>query len=381
MGEVLIGIFNIAVLASLALAALSILIVVHELGHYIAARLCGVWVEEFGIGIPPKVWGKKIGETLYSINALPIGGFVRLHGESVDNKVIYPERSFLNKSALQRIFITLSGVLMNFVLAFVLFFVILWFTGVEVYGVRVGEVAVGSPSESAGLVEGDGISKINGEVFYDVGRFIDIVNEQKGQEIELEVIRGGEDMVIKVVPRENPPEGEGSLGVSISFDRLKSEHPPFIMRPLVYISKAYERTVTISVLTVQGFASLFQEVKEQGQVPKSIVGPIGIVAFLADIIGNIRRIGFLPLLDVLAVISVNLGLLNILPISPLDGGRALFAALGSVFGKKRLPQIEEKLNLLGFGLLLILVIFLTARELPAAFSSSSLSNFVDSILQ
>jgi regulator of sigma E protease len=146
-----------------ALIVLSILVIVHELGHFFAAKKSGVLVEEFGIGLPPRAWGKKIGETIYSINWIPLGGFVKLHGEVGEEKIKYPNRAYVNKGALTRIWIALAGVLMNLLFAILCFSIVYTVTGIpksrETGQVRIEEVISGSPSEEVGLAAGDIVQK------------------------------------------------------------------------------------------------------------------------------------------------------------------------------------------------------------------------------
>src|SRR5436190_1741352 len=144
---------------------LSILVLIHELGHFIAARRAGVLVEEFGFGLPPRIWGKKIGETLYSINALPIGGFVKLYGESAEEGHERSPRSFAYKSKLQRIIVIVAGVFMNLILAIVAFGIVYSFTGIPkpIDGVKIIDVAPSSPAQVAGLLVGDIVKKVNKE--------------------------------------------------------------------------------------------------------------------------------------------------------------------------------------------------------------------------
>src|SRR3990167_2503075 len=181
------------------LAVLSILILAHELGHFFAARRNRVWVEEFGFGIPPRIFGKKIGETIYSLNLLPFGGFVKLHGETTEDTITDTSRAFLNKNKRVRTLIILAGVMMNFVLAIVAFSLVYSFTGI--------------PKETQNVKI---VREIDGNKIASNQELIQTVDSMKGREITLMVERNTELVEIKALPRENPPEGEGALGVLIS---------------------------------------------------------------------------------------------------------------------------------------------------------------------
>ncbi|MFH1863736.1 MAG: site-2 protease family protein, partial [bacterium] len=165
------------------LLVLSILILVHEFGHFIMARKFGVWVEEFGFGLPPRIIGKKIGETLYSLNLLPFGGFVKLHGEDSEEKIKNPKRAFINKSKKKRLVIIVAGVVMNFLLAIICFGIVYSFSGIprDTKNVKVVEVIAGSPAQTAGLIVGDIVKKVGKIDVVKVSEFVKLVEESKGK--------------------------------------------------------------------------------------------------------------------------------------------------------------------------------------------------------
>lgn len=362
------------------LVVLSILILGHELGHFLIAKLFGVWVEEFGLGLPPKLIGKKIGETIYSINWLPIGGFVRLHGESQEDKVSYPERAFVNKSKIARILVSLAGVVMNFLLALVCFAVVYSFLGVprETGTVRVVDVTAGSPAQTAGILVGDIVRKVDNKDVSSNNFFISEVESMKGKTVKIEIQRDvnnvSEIKIVNVIPRENPPQGEGPLGVAIS--STETYFAPIWQRPFIGAWFGAQEAVATSKAVVLGLFGVASDVSH-GQVPKGTVGPVGI--FL--LIEYVSRSGILPLINFIGVISINLAIVNLIPFPPLDGSRVLFIGIEAFFGRKILPKAETIIQSVGFGLLILLMIAITAREIPNAIKTGTVTKFVESIVK
>lgn len=351
----------------LFLIIISILIFVHELGHFLPAKWAGIKVEEFGLGFPPRIFAKKRGETVYSINALPIGGFVHLYGE--DESVEKDRgRSFYHKGRMVRASVTVAGVLMNFLLAVLVFSILSWLAGVprETGRVRVLEVASGSPAKLAGLAESDVILGVNGQKFSQTKEFTRFVNTKKGEQIGMEIEKGdGTKSVIKVVPRENPPKGEGALGVVVSSAELVK--PPLWQRPFVSVVEGTKEAVFWAVTTVAGlWGALSQAVR--GVPPEGIAGPVGIF----QITGEARRSGFLAVLSFLGILSVNLAVLNIAPFPALDGGRLLFIIVEAVFGRRVIPAFEKYAHMAGMVILIALIILVTFRDITRLFSGSPL---------
>ena len=221
---------------------LSILVLIHELGHFLTAKKFGIKVEEFGFGFPPRVFGKRIGETLYSINLLPVGGFVKLYGEDsagggsirqqlkaksqkLKAKSQQPdvERAFFARPAWQRATIVLAGVIMNFLLAVVLISYLFSAHGVAVptENIRVVDVAKNSPAQSASLQRGDEVITIDGKRISKTEDFAKIAKEKSGRSIQLKLERDGKEHEVQITPRTIVPEGEGPIGVSISNIEVK----------------------------------------------------------------------------------------------------------------------------------------------------------------
>ena len=358
------------------LVVLSILILVHEFGHFIAARKAGVWVEEFGFGLPPRVLGKKIGETIYSINLLPFGGFVRLHGENTEEEITNSSRAFLHKGKIQRLVIILAGVFMNFALAIAAFSVVYSFSGIprESQNVHVIEVRVGSPAHTSGLLVNDIIKDINGKVITSNGDLIGVVDANKGKEIKLTILRNGETQELVAVPREDPPEGEGALGVLIS--NVELYYPPIWQRPFIGVYYGFKEAIFWGTIVLTGFFQIFKDLFS-GVVPKDVAGPVGIFALTSQA----AKFGVLSLINFLGVLSVNLAILNAMPFPALDGGRLLFIAIESVFGRKVVPRIEHMVHTVGMIILIILILAVTAHDIQKLITGGGIAGYIDSVLK
>ncbi|MDO8503485.1 MAG: RIP metalloprotease RseP [bacterium] len=338
------------------LVVLSILIFVHELGHFWMARRSGIKVEEFGFGFPPKIWSKKFGETIYSINALPVGGFVKLYGEdeSVDKDIPH---AFYHKGKLARARIVVAGVLMNFLLAVLCFGIISWVVGVprQTEDVRIVGVAENSPAFEEGLRDGDVVISVDGQRVAKTDVFTNVVKNKGGQEIALKIKRDGVEIDTKVTPRASPPEGEGPLGVLVS--SVETFYPPFWQRPFVSFWEGLKEAIFWAQTTVLAVVGTIAQLT-RGTPPEGIAGPVGIF----QITGVVARQGILPLLSFVGILSINLAVLNILPFPALDGGRLLFIIVETIFGRRVLPKFERMAHTIGMIVLLILILLVTLSD-------------------
>lgn len=354
------------------LIVLSILVLVHELGHFFMARRLGVKVEEFGFGIPPKLVGVKVGETLYSINLFPFGGFVRLYGEDADQNIEDPKRSFMGKSKKVRFAIIIAGVVMNFILAVVAFSIVYSFSGVpkKTENVRVVEIATSSPAQVGGLNVGDTIKSVDKIKVTSVAGFVNSVEAKKGKKVVIETQRGKVTLSV----RENPPEGEGPLGVIITDTEIY--FPPIYLRPFYGIYYGFKDALFWGKAVILGFWSIAEGLL-RGQIPKDITGPVGIFA----VTSQAAEFGILALINFVGILSVNLAILNILPFPALDGGRLLFIGIERVMGRKVLPKFEAMAHTVGMIILLFLILLITAHDIQALIKAGSISGFINSVLK
>ena len=348
------------------IVALSILVLVHEWGHFIVARKTGVRVEEFGLGLPPKIWGKKIGETVYSLNWLPIGGFCKLYGEdpSGEEKIDNKKVSFEYKKPWQKMLIVLGGVIMNLVLAVVIFCVVYTVLGVpkDVDRVSIVGISKDSPAEKSGIKENDVIYKVNEMEVKKTTELMDEVGKNKGGKVMLEVGDKNRENLrkVEVEVRQNPPEGEGSMGVAISNTEMEKVAWYRIDRGIVAgFKEAYYWGKIIGGGVFKMIGGLLT-----GNVPKDVSGPIGMYEATSAINKNQ---GFLAVVHFFGIVSVNLAVVNVLPFPALDGGRIIFVIYEMITKKRANPKLETTINNVGMMLLLGLILLITIGDVTRIF--------------
>ena len=326
---------------------LSILILVHELGHFLAAKKFGLLVEEFGFGLPPKIFAKKIGETDYSINALPFGGFVKIFGENrEENASISPERNFSNLKIWKRAIVLAAGVGFNFLLGWLAISLVFAIGTPSV--VIITEIKKNSPAEEVGLLAGDRIAE-----FTNVNDFIDFVNSHQGEKIKLKIEREGETLELEAIPRKNPPIGEGSLGVGLVDAGLEKQNIFMSFWEGLKTSLNSIKTIFLAIINLIGKAFVGKASFEQ------VTGPIGIVKITAQA----STLGIVYLLQLLALISLNLAVINILPFPALDGGRLFFLLIEKIKGSPLDQKFEKITNAVGFAILIFLMIVITIKDI------------------
>ncbi|OGM05667.1 hypothetical protein A2125_00065 [Candidatus Woesebacteria bacterium GWB1_43_5] len=336
------------------LLVLSVLILIHEAGHFFAARRFGIWVEEFGLGLPPRAFGKKRGSTIYSLNWLPFGGFVRLHGESSEETISNPKVAFLNKSKKVRTLVIAAGVVMNLILGIVAFAVVYSFTGIprDIGHVRILGSAEGSPAAAAGLKENDIVREVDGIKIVKNDEFIKLIDEQRGKETVLKIERDGKLAEVKVTPRVSPPEGEGALGVGITSSEIY--YPPVWQRPFLGVYYGFGEAIFWGKAVLSGLGSMIRDLTG-GHIPRDIAGPIGIF----NITSEIASLGILPLINFAGILSVNLAVINILPFPALDGGRLVFVVFEAITRRRVTPRVEAAIHGVGMAVLLSLVLVIS----------------------
>ncbi len=327
----------------LAFAGVLILLVIaHELGHFITAKLSGVVVQEFGLGFPPRLFAIKWHGTEYSLNALPIGGFVKMLGEEDPSE----PGSLASKSIPIRLIVLAAGATMNALLPIVLFSISFMVPQqVAVGQVEIQKVQPGSPAELAGVQPGDVILEINDRRIQNSRDLAYNIQLNLGSPTTLLVETQGQRHPVRLVPRWNPPEGEGATGMLINMkdpETISQAYPFWEAVPLGVRSSL--DTFTLAKNEVTGWFV-------RGQVPR-VAGPIGI----AQMTGEVIRFGWVPLLEFAALISMNFAVINILHVPALDGGRIFFVLLEAVRRGKRIPPEREGfVHLVGFVLLLALM--------------------------
>ena len=335
------------------------IVLVHELGHYLTAKAFNVRVLEFGFGFPPraKVLRAK-GETLWTLNWLPIGGFVRMEGEDGDSAD--DPRSFSAQKLRVKLAILVNGVVMNVILAFLIFFVIAWlFT--PVFGIKIGTVEPASPAATAGLVAGDEILTVQGEQFelFSGRRVIDALRENAGQTVQLGVRHadGTEETITATLrPKEELSETRGALGVG----QLEQTYETTTHDVGSAISIAANDLVRWGGLIINGLGQLVEGLIRDPTAPPPASGAIGISVTLADILLNV---GPVMLLYVAGILSVNLGVVNILPFPPLDGGRMFVLILKRLFGTRVSLRAERLTYAVGFVVLMAFIIWISVFDI------------------
>lgn len=335
------------------------IVLVHEYGHFIAARKCGVFVEEFAIGMGPKIISKQKKDTLYSIRVFPIGGFCKMKGEDSSD---VDSDSFSNASKGKKFIILFAGAFMNFVLAFVILLGISFFAGTTT--TEITNVADGSPASVAGLESGDKIYKINGEKVHIFDEISFAILKNGSNTAEIEVKRNGEKIKLNVTPKEQ--DGRYLIGISTKpkaplISKNNGEHEKASFFETIY--NGYWNVIFILKSTFYSFVQLFTGKVSLNQV----MGPIGLAPVIDETYKTASKAGVLSLiltmLNLTAVLSANIGVLNLLPLPALDGGRILFLLLEVLRGKPIPEEKEATVNFVGFIILMGFGIFIAFKDI------------------
>ncbi len=311
------------------------------------AKFFKLRVDEFGFGFPPRILKKKVGETLYSLNAVPFGGFVKIHGEDSKEVMEDKTRSFQNLSATKKSLVVVAGAVMNLIIGWLAISAV-FMIGVQP-SVFIGNVSSGSPADIVGLKQGDRLGD-----FKNIEEFIAYVETNRGNDVVLNVTRGTENLAINVTPRLDPPAGEGPLGVSLIDGGIEQRG---------FFSALYEGAKASINILVFIFVSLFSLVSSlfigQWGVAAGVTGPVGIFSFL-DVAG---KLGVVYLLQILGLISLNLAAINVIPFPALDGGRLLFIIYEKLSGGRLNQKFEAATHMIGFVILLLLMLAVTIKDI------------------
>lgn len=427
---------------------LGVLIFLHELGHFVMARRAGVLVEEFGFGLPPRIWGVKRGDTIYSINALPIGGFVRVKGE--DGKS-FDNDSMQSKTPGQRASFLAAGSIMNFITAFVIVVLIVAFQGRTTSNVYITEVVNNSPAAAAGWQAGDQIIAANGKVIQSADDLGPLTEDFAGRDLSVTVERSGELIETTVVPRENPPVGEGRTGIALanyrhanieisnvpdgsaaalaglqSGDRISAVDGLPVTDVMAYAGyvrnnagQTVEMTITragesltipvavpadvpavdpplgeelsqdliwesipITEIPGESVSLFFGSIEQMGRGLLSLIrgetplddlaGPIGMGQLTSEVVTESALPLWVTLANLMFILSLNLGLLNLLPLPALDGGRLLFVLIEVLRGGRRVsPEKEGMVHFVGMVLLLTAMLGIAFLDVERLLSGTS----------
>ncbi|MFH0864489.1 MAG: site-2 protease family protein [Candidatus Gottesmanbacteria bacterium] len=374
------------------LLVLSLLVLVHELGHFLVAKKSGIKIEEFGFGLPPRIIGFTRGETVYSINWLPIGGFVKLYGEDEAEdssvKTSASQGAFFTKSKTIRAAVLLAGVLMNTIMAAMIFYLFLFISNFKTevplffnhkfFAVNqtnktelvIINVAPNSPATKAKIIIPSQIISVANKQPKTSELFTEIINENKGKEITLELrnLNNFQNYKVKVTPRVSPPKNEGPLGVAFS---------PSQTAVLSYNSGAEKLfsgfTYSLNMLdynmeVIGKLIALSFKEKTAGPVGEAVSGPAGIFVVFQQLvkIPDFKE-KILQGLNLVGLISISLAFFNILPFPALDGGRLFFIVLEAIMGRRVKPSIERWAHQIGMAILLALIILITINDLMRIF--------------
>lgn len=357
------------------LIVLAVLIFSHELGHFLVAKFFKIRVDEFGLGFPPRLFGVRKGETLYSLNLIPLGGFVSIFGENPNEESLAgtdSSRAMVNKPKLVQAGVLVAGVLANLLLAWLLISTALslgvpaskdsapWGLEVESPSLMVTNVLPNSPAEVAGLKPGDkitAISTLNKELSYPgVVETQDFIAESKGEEMVINYTKGYEKVLYTAKVKAETGLVGDKWAIGVGLDLVGNAKAPWPKNLIVGAALTFNLVKT----SLLGLGQIIASVIGSGEsLMGAVVGPVG----LAGLVGDAKTLGLAYLMFFTAFISVNLAIFNLIPFPALDGGRLLFLLIEAIKGSRLSPKVANTANLIGFSLLILFMIFVTYNDI------------------
>ena len=331
-----------------------LLVFVHELGHFITAKLTGMRVDEFAIGFGPRLVSFRYGETVYSIRIVPLGGFNDIAGMNADDNDA-GERGYCRKPILSRMIVILAGSAMNFILPVVLFFGIFFFAGVQTPNPApiLGTVLADGPASEAGLMANDRILAIDGKPIETWQELVDGIRTNHGTvPMAVQVDRAGKELTVSVTPRYDASHDRGYIGIVNAYE---STYPGFFQS----VSMAFERTAMIIAMMLDALYRIILELSGS-----ELAGPIGV----AQMAGEVAEMGIVPLLNFAALLSLNLAIINLLPVPALDGGHFLTLCVEAVRGKPLSPKVMHYIQNAGVGLIVLLMLLAMKNDVMRIFA-------------
>ena len=345
---------------------LFVLILIHEWGHFASARKVGIKVEEFGFGLPPRLVGFVHDGVVYSINALPIGGFVRMLGE---DRASDDPASFNQKKPWERAFVTVAGATMNFIFAVLLLIAVSAGYGraVPTGQAEITSVQQDSPAAEAGWRPGDVVVAVGGTPVTDFRELTNLINQHLGQSVQVEVLRDGQRLTTTVRPRLDPPRGQGATGVMIGPEVEYVRQSIWEAIPASFVN-----ALRVTWEMLKYFGMLLQAPFNAGVSVGPVAGPIGMGQFVGEAVAQSQQPLWVTLSSITALLSLNLFLVNLLPLPALDGGRLLFILIEIVRGRRINPNREGMIHLVGLVVLLTLIMVISVFDIGRIMSGRAL---------
>lgn len=328
-----------------------LLVLVHELGHFFTAKMVGMRVDEFAIGFGPKIISYKHGETLYSWRIIPLGGFNKIAGMDPDEE--QDEQSFNAKSIPARMLVIVAGSSMNFVLPILLFLTIFLHSGIDAPTTApiIGKIFADKPAAQAGLVVGDRIVAVNDIEIVSWQQFVSVIQVNANHKLNIRYEHEGQIQTKAVTPEYDEKANRGIIGI---MPQLEKYHPGFIEA----IGLSFKQTFLVATSMVVGIGQMIT-----GQAAAEVAGPIGV----AQMAGEVAQLGLMPLLQFAAFLSINLGLINLLPVPVLDGGHLVTLAVEGLRGKPLNKKHLQFVQMIGFALLMLLFLVATFKDISRIF--------------